>query len=143
MVNALLQKFYSAYANTTVRNILNTLIFIGIVVGFTIFLQNNTYRQDEFAWSFIYTDSIIEFIKTTDQGKYLPSWMLNFIAHGTSVLQNIHPNDNIIPKIFIGLSFATIIFVISAFSAYIYDKRLSSLMIIFSGGMVQLLVVPA
>ena len=143
MVNALLQKFYSAYNNTTVRNILNTLIFIGIVVGFTIFLQNNTYRQDEFAWSFIYTDSIMEFIKTTDQGKYLPSWMLNLIVHGTAVLQNIHPNDNIIPKIFIGLSFATIIFLISAFSTYIYDKRLSPLMIIFSGAMVQLLVAPA
>lgn len=123
------------------RTIINILIFIGIIAIYTWFLQFNTYRQDEFWWSFFYTDNIWDFIKTTDQGKYLPSWLLHLIIHGTALLQNIHPNDNLIPKLIVGFNFATVTYFISLCATYPYGKKLSPLMTIFSFFVLSILVV--
>ncbi|SFB92506.1 hypothetical protein SAMN02745150_01339 [Brevinema andersonii] len=124
-----------------IRTITNILIFLGIVAVYTWFLQFNTYRQDEFWWSFFYTDNIWDFIKTTDQGKYLPSWILHFIIHGTALLQNIHPNDNLIPKLGVGINFATVTYLLSLCATYPYSKKLSPLITIFSFFLLSIIVV--
>lgn len=123
------------------RTIINVLIFIGIIAVYTWFLQFNTYRQDEFWWSFFYTDNIWDFVKTTDQGKYLPSWLLHFTIHGTALLQKIHPNDNLIPKLIVGVNFATATYLISLCATYPYGKKSSPLMTVFSFFLLSIIVV--
>lgn len=89
-----------------VNKIVNILIFFLIVLSVTLFLKYDIYEFDDFVQSFFYTFDINTLLAKADHGKYISWFFMKYICHGTSLLFNIHPNENIIPRIVIGLDFA-------------------------------------
>lgn len=89
-----------------VYKIVNILIFFLIVLSITLFLKYDIYEFDDFVQSFFYTYDINTLLAKADHGKYISWFFMKFICHGSSLFLNIHPNENIIPRIVVGLDFA-------------------------------------
>lgn len=89
-----------------VYKIVNILTFFLIVLSITLFLKYDIYEFDDFVQSFFYTYDINTLLAKADHGKYISWFFMKFICHGSSLFLNIHPNENIIPRIVVGLDFA-------------------------------------
>ena len=116
----------------TVRRSFNWLIFIGIVISVGYFIRFDIYENDDFFISFFYTSDWWEIIKSADHGRYFSSVYQKLAVHGSSLLQNIHPNDDFVPKFVIGFNIALLTLFISQFSTKPFHKKTSPVMMIIT-----------
>lgn len=86
--------------------IVNILIFFLIVLAITCYLKYDIYEFDDYVQSFFYTYDINTLLAKADHGKYISWFFMKLVCHGTSMLLNTHPNENIIPRIVVGFDFA-------------------------------------
>lgn len=89
-----------------IYKIVNISIFILIVLAIALFLKFDIYEFDDYVQSFFYTYDISTLLAKADHGKYISWFLMKLVCHGTSLFMNIHPNENIIPRIVVGLDFA-------------------------------------
>ena len=115
-----------------VRRSFNYLIFIGIVISVAYFLRFDIYEHDDFYNSFFYTSDWWEIIKSADHGRYF-SWVYQKLAvHGSSLLLNTHPNDNLVLRFIVGFNIALVVLFISQFSTKPFHKKTSPVMMIIT-----------
>lgn len=94
--------------------LLNVFIFLAIVAIIVSFLWFDVYELDDYFQSFFYSKSIRQLLYHADHAKFLSVILMKSVCHGTSVLMKINPNDNVIPRIVIGMDFAIL--------SYLYAK---------------------
>ena len=89
-----------------IKNIINLIIFLIISISIGIYLRYDIYEHDDIWQSFIYTPNLWDIIRTADHGRYF-SWIyMKLVVHGSSIIRNIHPDMDIVPKIVTGMNIA-------------------------------------
>ncbi len=110
-----------------IKNIINLIIFLIISISIGIYLRYDIYEHDDIWQSFIYTPNLWDIIRTADHGRYF-SWIyMKLVVHGSSIIRNIHPDMDIVPKIVTGMNIAILSILISLFSSKPYLKKLNPL----------------
>ncbi|MDD3237968.1 MAG: hypothetical protein PHV37_07730 [Candidatus Gastranaerophilales bacterium] len=103
--------------------IVNTVIFICIVVGVTFYLQYDIYEFDDYLQSFFYTYNPMDLWKNADHAKYISYIMQKMVCHSSSLLLGIHPNENIIPRLFVAFNFALLPFLYARLTKLSANKK--------------------
>ena len=111
----------------TKKNILNSIIFIAIIASIAYLLRFDIYEHDDFGQSFLYDSNFWNILRGSDHGRYF-SWIyMKFVVTYSFLIQNIHPNMDMFPKIVIGFNIALLSLIISRFVTAPFKSKLSPL----------------
>ncbi|MGL5253589.1 MAG: hypothetical protein ACRC9L_00975 [Brevinema sp.] len=107
-------------------------ILVLVTLGIAYLLRFDIYEHDDFSQSFFYTNNLWDIIKTADHGRYF-SWIyMKIVVHGSSVLFNTHPNDNLFIKFVVGFNISMIILAMSLLFSRPFKQKLSPLLVLIS-----------
>ena len=111
----------------TKKSILNSIIFIAIIASIAYLLRFDIYEHDDFGQSFLYDPNFWNTLKGADHGRYF-SWIyMKYVVTYSFLIQNIHPNMDMFPKIVTGFNIALLTLIISRFITAPFKSKLSPL----------------
>lgn len=113
--------------------IINIVIALLVIIGITCYLRYDIFQHDDFLQSFFYTKSLKELVLTADHGRYLSWFAMKSVVHGSSILFNVHPQDNVFGNIFRGFDFALLGYLLSCVFYIDKDKKSVNPLIYITG----------